>query len=395
MKTIELIKDKNCNIDLKKFKAAFERLSTQMAISIVEENYDLSDRLITYPRSHKEQKQACIGRIETDFALLVTDIPYDNNYFFEEFKGFTIISFYGWEDLTTLPRENGLWYFICVLALGYFPDEFPEHTPNIGCLNDFLSEKKGIDLGMRQASLCKDCQRILAKMKLPREQNELLVDIRKLLDYLSQKSRWNESIVDKSATTSAPTVSKRKPLKKKTINILIASPSDVQKERELLLNYLERNFRIKGYEKATKHRITTAGWEDLAAQHGYPQDVINAIILPEIDIVVGVLKHKLGTPTVDQAGKKRAESGTAEEIYYALESDDASKVLCMVYFFSTPPVISLDDPQFANVKNNWDNLKTFKDTLKAKLIFKPYTSEDELLSLVTADIARNIEIYFE
>lgn len=96
-----------------------------MVISVIDENYDLADRLITFPRSHREQKQGFSGRIETDFALLVTDIPYENNYFFEDFKGFTIISFYGWEELTSLPRENGLWYFICVLALGYFPDEFP------------------------------------------------------------------------------------------------------------------------------------------------------------------------------------------------------------------------------------------------------------------------------
>ena len=64
------------------------------------------------------------------------------------------------------------------------------------------------------------------------------------------------------------------------------------------------------------------GWEDLASQNGYAQDVINSKLIEESDFVIAVFKHKLGTPIKNvSSGLPRAESGTAEELLQTLYSE--------------------------------------------------------------------------
>lgn len=394
MLSIQLIKDKNCIIDIEGVKTLVNRNSHSMKIDILDTNYNFSERLISFETTHEAHYNKLKKRIKNNITFIVTDVPYDNNYFFESYSNLIILSFYNWKYLTSLSKENGLLYWICDIAMSEVSPQDVEHEETTSCINDFLYEKDGIDLGMRHAGFCPDCLERLQKQKLTKSKKALFEDIKINLGILSDSSKWNKSILEKLDKEQSVKLAKRKSLVKNVISILIASPSDVQKEREILLEKLGKRFLDDMYEETTGYRVITKGWEQLASQTGYAQDVINDLVLPNVDIVIGILKHKLGTPTKNRNGSVRAESGTAEELYYALEKNP-KKVLCMLYVYPEPPAPSLEDPNKKLIKKNWVTLKTFKEKIKDKVIYKPYSSEEELLELVLKDLVKNIRTYFK
>jgi hypothetical protein len=216
----------------------------------------------------------------------------------------------------------------------------------------------------------------------------------------------NYPVSTTTTTTNIPPVSspiitvnpeKRKALDGQTIQILIASPSDVDEEREHLLNSLETKFRREGYEAKCGKRIILRGWEELASQSGYGQDIINEQILNQIDIVLAVFKHKLGTPTIDPITTlKREESGTAEELLFAINSSaKKTPALGMVYFYSEAPNMSFDSVDFDKSLEEWKRLKKFKQDIKLKILYKEYSSTESLLNIACSDISENIKRLFD
>ena len=306
MKKIQVLKDKNCDIKVEQVATLINSQVASVKVEIIDDKYDFNEGLITHPQTLKKHYDIIKSKVKSDTVILLTDVPYDDNFFFYSNNELIIISFYAWEKLTQLPKENGLLYWISILAMRDLFTTQIRHYEITGCANDFLGKKTGIDLGMRQANLCSSCLEKLPK--LTPDKRKRLSDIQKLLDILSQSSRWNQNILSKVLPErQGSKIVKKKSLIKGEINVLIASPSDTAREREILRNHLEQRFRVDGFETAYKHRVIVHGWEDLASQTGYPQDIINDLILPKIDIIVGILKHKLGTPTKNKTGKKRAE----------------------------------------------------------------------------------------
>lgn len=114
------------------------------------------------------------------------------------------------------------------------------------------------------------------------------------------------------------------------------------------MNSLETKFRREEFESQCGKRIIVRGWEELSSQSGYGQDIINEQVLKNVDIVLAVFKHKLGTPTVDPITSiKREESGTAEELLFAINNASTiSPPLGMAYFFCEAPKISFDSIDF-------------------------------------------------
>lgn len=178
----------------------------------------------------------------------------------------------------------------------------------------------------------------------------------------------------------------------KDIRVLIASPSDVTIARELLLDKLETKFRRDGYEARCQKRIIVSGWEHLASQTGYAQDIVNTKLLSNTDIVISLFKHKLGTPTLNlEDNTERSPSGTAEELLFAIKNEKVdSKILGMAYFSNKAPVISLDSIDFDDTKNQWDQLKKFKKEIGDKILYKGYNVEEEILEIVCPDLCQNI-----
>ena len=188
-----------------------------------------------------------------------------------------------------------------------------------------------------------------------------------------------------------------KPVPTEVIRVLIASPSDVAIARELLLDKLESKFRREGYEEKCGKRIVVDGWEHLASQNGYTQDIVNEKLLSKADIVVAVFKHKLGSPTINlDDNTERAPSGTAEELLYAIRKNKSTiKTLGMAYFCNKAPVISLDSVDFNNTKEQWDKLKAFKKEISSEILYKGYNAEEEILEIVCPDLCQNIKDYFK
>jgi hypothetical protein len=90
---------------------------------------------------------------------------------------------------------------------------------------------------------------------------------------------------------------------------------------------------------------------------------------------------------------ERSESGTAEELLQALDKTKDNHPIGMAYFFSKAPVISLDSSDKDKIEKDWQRLTNFKDSIKDKMIYKPYTDSSELMSIVLKDLEKNINDY--
>lgn len=138
---------------------------------------------------------------ECDIVILTTMIQYDDNFFFHAHNGLYIISFFGWNLLTDLPVSNGLVYFLAEIIADHL-GMGPRHQQNTGCMNDFLEDKTGIDIGMRSAYLCYSCQQTIKSQQ--DYDKKLLVDLMNILDLLSRSSRANLDITEMDATAFTP-----------------------------------------------------------------------------------------------------------------------------------------------------------------------------------------------
>lgn len=151
---------------------------------------------IQYSGSYEQLSKSFVKKAEgADLSICFTKIPYDNNYFFHGQDKLIIVSFYSWEQLTTLPLENGAIYFLASLLRFRLP--FPSaHNDVTGCVNDFLWDKSGIDTGMRSGFVCDACMRHLDSHSLTTNDKRLLDVLKTLLNDLGSASRKDENVVD-------------------------------------------------------------------------------------------------------------------------------------------------------------------------------------------------------
>lgn len=156
------------------------------------------------------------------------------------------------------------------------------------------------------------------------------------------------------------------------IRVFIASPSDVQQERQLVDVVVgELNSTIGDTYNI---RVETKKWEkDTYPSIGeYPQDVINKQI-GEYDIFVGIMKHRFGTPT------SQADSGTEEEFNraYANYTNDGTCKNLMLFFSQEYLPQDSNFEQFQKVLNFKKSLitkgiyyKEYQDSTKFESVFR-------------------------
>ncbi len=94
--------------------------------------------------------------VDHSLVLIATELPYDNNYFWDSDDEVAIISFWGWSFLTNLPKTNGLVGFLGRI-LAQELDPSARHDTNTGCVYDFLWDKRGIDAALRSGAMCREC----------------------------------------------------------------------------------------------------------------------------------------------------------------------------------------------------------------------------------------------
>ncbi|MBU8877961.1 hypothetical protein BGM26_03005 [Bacillus sp. FJAT-29790] len=115
--------------------------------------------------------------------------------------------------------------------------------------------------------------------------------------------------------------------KAEVLRVLIASPSDVQQERdEIEKAIFEWN---SVYAEHLQTVLLPSRWEnDVTPTYSgtYSQQVINEQLVKKCDILIGVFWAKLGTPTIEHS------SGTLEEISIFIEQQKE----VMVYFVDKP-----------------------------------------------------------
>jgi len=151
---------------------------------------------------------------------------------------------------------------------------------------------------------------------------------------------------------------------------MIASPGDVQNERDTVRDVLEEWNSVNAAHRNVM--LLPLGWEtDVAPEMGdEPQKIINKRILKDADLLVGIFWTRLGTPTSGYA------SGAVEEI----EEHLAAGKPAMLYFSSAPAMLDSVDPQ------QYAALKTFKDSCKSRGVFEVYSDVGDFRRKFSKDL---------
>lgn len=126
--------------------------------------------------------------------------------------------------------------------------------------------------------------------------------------------------------------------------ILIASPSDVEEEREIVVRVIQEWNDLYSYSR--KVVLLPLRWEThTAPEYGTrPQEVINLAIVDQCDLLVGIFWTRIGSPP------GAAESGTIEEI----ERVGNAEKPVMLYFSR----VAIDQERIDLAQN--EQLKHFK-----------------------------------
>jgi hypothetical protein len=184
--------DNTLALHLKSFCQLLNSVCESIRFAPGKEKLRIEKGYISSPSTYDRLPEALLREAdEFDFAIMSSNLPYDNNFFFDSPNKTVIVSFYGWNQLTDLPIENGLAYFIASMVAEDI-ELGKTHNKNTGCLNDFLWDKAGVDAGMRAAFVCQKCRRDFAG------DPKIVKDIQRVLDVVSTASRTGESILDYS-----------------------------------------------------------------------------------------------------------------------------------------------------------------------------------------------------
>jgi hypothetical protein len=161
----------------------------------------------------------------------------------------------------------------------------------------------------------------------------------------------------------------------KLYRVLIASPSDVAEERQIIREEVERWNSL--HSESTKIVLQATGWEtdstpDLAERG---QAIINRQLVDTCDFLIGVFWTRLGTPTPE------AESGTVEEIERCINEGKR----CIVYFSDKKQQPSQLD------QNQYQQLKKYREALQKKGLVRNFKTSDEFQKLVFNHITSAIQ----
>lgn len=222
---ILLYAEEALRVDLKTISENLNSICRHLKFRVGDGDFQIPSRQITYPASYESLAKPIVRRSEkADYTFLFSSKQYYNNYFFETYHSNAIISFYAWQHLTKLSRNNGIVFFIADLIALRIDNSF-RHDDITGCIYDFRWKKTGIDLAMRSAFICPSCLKRISPQKLSRHKQGLLSDLKEILDVLGRTSKWNQDIVTYwQSIHPSPTKSSNK---KKTSNASYSKKYDV------------------------------------------------------------------------------------------------------------------------------------------------------------------------
>ncbi|HEV7671312.1 MAG TPA: DUF4062 domain-containing protein [Thermoanaerobaculia bacterium] len=164
----------------------------------------------------------------------------------------------------------------------------------------------------------------------------------------------------------------------RVFRVFVASPNDLQPEREALESAIAELNQTTGSTLGL--RLDLIRWETSThpAMGEDPQSIINAQIDDNFDIFIGMLWCRLGQPT------PRAESGTIEEFERALARwrANSSAVEVMIYFKDAPIHPSKIDPA------QLQGVHTFKERIRQEGLTSEFSSTDAFLTAIRIHLTR-------
>jgi hypothetical protein len=163
------------------------------------------------------------------------------------------------------------------------------------------------------------------------------------------------------------------PIDAKLYRVLIASPRDTEKERNIIREEISRWNSMHAESLAIVFLPT--GWETGAPDLKEPgQAVINRQFVDNCDLLIGTFRTLIGTKTAE------FESGTVEEI----ERARAEGKRCIVYFYENPSVVIAD-------KEQYERLLQYKEELKKRGLISLYKNLPDFRKKVLAHITNAIQ----
>ena len=162
------------------------------------------------------------------------------------------------------------------------------------------------------------------------------------------------------------------------IEIMIASPSDVSKERNIIRDVISDWNATNARDRSVV--LLPLSWETHTSpeMRDRPQEIINRQLLYDADLLVAVFWTRLGSPT------GVAPSGTVEEIEKHLNADKPA----MIYFSSAPVhPDSIDNEQYSA-------LKAFKGACKQKGLIEEYQTPEKFKDKFLRQLAQTVIHHF-
>lgn len=165
------------------------------------------------------------------------------------------------------------------------------------------------------------------------------------------------------------------PLQTKLYRVLIASPRDVTRERNIIRQEIARWNSM--HAEDMQMTLIPVGWETDATpdlqERG--QAVINRQLVDNCDLLIGIFRTRLGTPT------PQAESGTVEEI----ERADNEGKRCIVYF--SDKVFQLSGSE----EEQYERLQNYRKELNARGLTDSYITTTEFREKVSRHLTKAIQ----
>jgi hypothetical protein len=163
---------------------------------------------------------------------------------------------------------------------------------------------------------------------------------------------------------------------KQTLRIVVASPSDVKAERDLLHNVIEELNRGVAADRGL--RLELSRWET-DAHPGFhaegPQGLIDRRLkITDCDLLIGIFWKRFGTPTPD------GQTGTEHEINLAINAWKKKGSPQIFVYFSQKPYT----PKSKSEAEQWRQVLEFKEKFPAEGLWGDYNDEKQF-----EDFARN------
>ena len=156
--------------------------------------------------------------------------------------------------------------------------------------------------------------------------------------------------------------------------VMIASPSDVSKERQAAKDIIYEWNALHSLEAGFVLLPVTWETHSTPQMGDHPQNILNDQILKDSDILIGMFWTRIGTPTSAEI------SGTVEEVKTFNEMGRP----VMLYFSDAPAEPSQVNPE------QLTKLREFKGGLQDKALYFPYASVDQFRDLLRGHLSHTM-----